>query len=284
MRRWGLSFLFMVFALGAQADSLPLATDSSSPTDLAIVGGLSGVPEGEIRYVAWSDLAALPTTELELTGEFGPGQQTLTVVFVEDLWAQLPVAAGADSLLAWCTDDYFSIYPTDYIAEHKPFVVLKINGTGPETWPPPGLQYNPGPYVISVADEVVPGTRALLDSGHKRPWGVDKIKFVNAEEALAPAHAGSWAKLGPLGEAGRTIWVNSCSSCHPGPGGLVGGNKSQRPFEVLAAHAKYNTAYFRQYVRDPKSLVPSATMEPHPHYSDEQLDELIAFITAAPGK
>ncbi|WP_324726113.1 c-type cytochrome [Actomonas aquatica] len=268
----------------ANAGDLTLSTESSSPYDLAILGGLDGVPAGETRYVSWDEVAGLPTTTLELTGEFVPGKQEVTVVFVEDLWKVLPVAAEADTLLAWCTDDYFSIYPPEFIAKQKPFVVVKINGDGPDKWPPEGLSFNPGPYVISVADEVVPGTRAILDVGHKRPWGVDKIKFVNEDEALAPAFAGEWSDVSELAAAGRTIWVNSCSSCHPGPGGLVGGNKSQRPFPVLQAHAKYNTDYFRKYVRDPKSLVPSATMEPHPHYTDAQLDALVAFISAESGE
>lgn len=283
MRRWlsaGSLFLATVLGAAAQPESLPLATTSTSPYDLAIVGGLAGVPDGETRYVAWSDLAALPTTTLELEGEFVPGRQTVTVVFVEDLWSVLPVADGADTLLAWCADGYFSIYQPEFIARQKPFVVLKINGDGPDQWPPEGLSFNPGPYVISVADEVVPGTESILDVNHKRPWGVDEIKFVALEDALAPVHRARWSHLSAAGEAGRSIWVNSCSSCHPGPQGLVGGDKSQRPFEVLVAHAKYNTAYFRTYVRDPKSLVPSAKMEPHPHYTDAQLDDLIAFITA----
>jgi cytochrome c2 len=48
----------------------------------------------------------------------------------------------------------------------------------------------------------------------------------------------------------------------------------------LAAHAAFNQAYFRKYVREPRSVMPGAKMEAHPHYTDTQLDELIAFITA----
>ena len=200
--------------------------------------------------------------------------------FVEDLLKALPVASGGDTLLAYCSDGYFSIYPPDFIAARKPFLVLAINGGGPETWPPEGLSFNPGPYLISVADEIVPGTEAVLDVGHKRPWGVTSIRFASYVETVAPTYRGNWAQLDAEATAGREIWINSCSSCHPGPGGLVGGNKSQRPFEVLFAHARYNTDYFRKFVRDPQSMVPGAKMEPHPHYSDAQLDALIAFITA----
>jgi hypothetical protein len=33
-------------------------------------------------------------------------------------------------------------------------------------------------------------------------------------------------------------------------------------------------------VRSPKQVNPNATMEAHPHYTDVQLEALIAFITA----
>lgn len=265
------------------ASQLAVSKTAGSPYDLKITAGLADVPSGEDRFVAWSDLDSLPTEVLELEGEFVPGMQSVTVVFLDQVMGALPVASQADTVLAWCTDGYFSIYPPEFIARQRPFVVLRINGDGPDKWPPEGLNFNPGPYVISVADEVVPGTEAILDVGHKRPWGVDRIAFVALNTALAPAHTGKWRELSTAGNVGRDIWVNSCSSCHPGPGGLVGGDKSQRPFEILAAHAKYNTDYFRTYVRSPTSVVPSAKMEAHPHYTDEQLDALIAFITAEQG-
>eukprot|EP01034_Spumella_vulgaris_P006802 gene6802-8675_t len=50
----------------------------------------------------------------------------------------------------------------------------------------------------------------------------------------------------------------------------------------LFDHAAYNAAYFKKYVRAPKTAMPGATMEAHPHYTDEQLAELIAFIVAEP--
>jgi len=97
---------------------------------------------------------------------------------------------------------------------------------------------------------------------------------------VADLFSGKWAKLSARAQEGREIWVNSCTSCHRGPGSSFGGTKSDRPFEVLVAHASLNQDYFKKYVRDPKSVVPTAKMEPHPHYTDAQLDALIAFLEA----
>lgn len=262
---------------------LPLHAERSSPFDLTVTGRLEGVPAGSARYVRWADLRALPTHRLVLDGEFVKGEQVMTVVYLSDVWNALPKAKGADTVLATCTDGYTSVYTQPFIAENRPFVILEINGAGPDAWPPPGITYNPGPYVIFVSTKVASTVGTLLDVGHKRPWGVAAIELANYEERYAAIHRGRWSRLSERATEGRQIWINSCASCHQGPGGIFGGTKSDRPFEVLAAHAGYNQAYFKRYVRDPQGVVAGAKMEAHPHYSEGQLDALIAFITAEPG-
>ena len=266
--------------LASDALALPLHMERRSPTDLAVTGLLNGVPEGSMRYVRWADLAKLPSSKLKLTGEFVPGEQEVTVVFLSDLWAALPRAAGADTVLATCTDGYLSVYSSAFIKEFRPFLILAINGQGPEKWPPPGLTFNPAPYVISVAAAVVPAVSRLLDAGHKRPWGVTTITLARYESSFAGFFSGRWAALSARALAGRELWINSCASCHHGAPGTAGGTKSDRPFDVLVAHATHNSDYFKRYIRDPKGFVPTAKMEPHPHYSDSQLGDLVAFLRA----
>lgn len=283
--RWAAAAL-LGFSVAQSADAaLPLQRERTSPYDLILTGRLAGVPAGEERFVRWADLRALPTVKLRLDGEFVPGEQELTVVFLSDVWAALPRGAGADTLLATCASDgYASIYRERFIADYRPFLVLEINGQGPEKWPPPGLNYNPGPYVITISAHVVPAVATLLDAGHKKPWGVTAVEVANFAERDRDSFTGRWASLSPRAEAGREIWINSCASCHAGPGRTFGGTKSGRPFDVVAAHAANEPAFFKKYVRAPTSLVPAAQMEAHPHYTDAQLDALIAFITAENGK
>jgi hypothetical protein len=265
--------------LGADsARALELHAEKTSPLDLALKGRLEGVPPGETRYLRHAELAALPTRVLKLTGEFVPGEQEVTVVMLDDVLAKLPRAAGADALIATCTDGYASIYTTEFMAEYKPFLVLAINGKGPETWPPEGLSFNPGPYVISIAKQLAPDAPELLDAGHKRPWGVDTIEFANYEERFGLWHKGALKDPSPLVAEGRDIWINSCFSCHNAPQESLGGTKAARPIQIVATHAAYNPDYFKTYVRTPKKLNPIAAMEPHPHYTDDQLGALIAFL------
>lgn len=262
------------------ARSLDLHASRGSPFDLEFTGRLAGLPAGQSRYARWSDLRALPTSRVTLNGEFTSGDQVLTVVFLEDLLRALPLGAGADTMLATTTDGYAAVYTRSFIAQYRPFLVLEIDGKGPRDWPPPGVDYNPGPYVITVSSVLVPAVARYRDIDHKKPWGVTAIELANYAERYRGAYTGSRANLPPSGQDGREIWINSCACCHPGPPGVFGGTKSARPFQVIAAYAGYDRPFFTKYVRKPKSLVPCAKMEPHPDYSDAELSHLIEFITA----
>jgi hypothetical protein len=255
------------------ARALDLHDSRSSPFDLAFTGRLSGVPAGQTRYAAWSEIRALPTSKVTLNGEFTSGDQVLTVVFLGDLLKALPASAGTDALLATCGDGYASVYTLDFIAQYRPFLVLEINGKGPKDWPPPGLDYNPGPYVITVSSALAPAAAKYRDIEHKKPWGVAAIELANYAERYRGIYTGPRASL-------SAAWVNSCACCHAGPPGSFGGTKADRPFQVIAAYAGYDRPFFMKYVRKPKSLVPCAKMEPHPDYSDAELSNLIEFITA----
>ncbi len=260
--------------------ALELYATRSSPTDLAITGLLQGLAPGEVRYLHYDELRALPTTTLTIKEGFLRGPQQVTALFLSDLLKALPALPRADCVFATCTDGYGSIFNQAFIGTYQPFLALEINGLGPTKWPLKETIYNPGPYVITVSTDLVPAAADFLDLGHKKPSGVVTLEIGNYAERLAPAFTGDWAHLSPAAEAGRTIWINSCACCHPGPGSGFSGTKSGRPFPVLVAYAAYAKPYFKQYVHDPKSLSPSAKMEPHPHYTDQQLDQLIAFITA----
>ncbi len=272
--------LLCALAASGEAGALDLHRERSSPYDLALTGSVAGVPAGETRYARWSELRALPTAELTLEGEFVKGPQTLTVVFLADLWKALPVAPGADTILASCADGYASVFTPGFIAMYRPFLVLEINGKGPTDWPPKGLDFNPGPYVITVSADLVPAAAKYRDIEHKKPWGVATLEIATYAERFKPVYSGRWASLSPSAVDGREIWINSCASCHEGPSGIFGGTKAARPFQVIAAYAGYDRAFFVKYVRDPKSLVPCAKMEPHPRYTNAELGGLIAFITA----
>jgi hypothetical protein len=269
-----------LLAIVGPARALELQGARGSPFDLALTGKVAGIPVGATRYARWSDLRALPTAQLTLKGEFIDGPQVVTVVFLSDLLKALPVSPDADAVLATCADGYASVFTSAFISSYRPFLVLEINGRGPVDWPPKGLDFNPGPFVVTVSPDLVPAAARYRDVEHKKPWGVTTLEFATYSERYRPVYSGRWESLTAPARDGREIWINSCASCHQGPAGIFGGTKAERPFEVIAAYAGFDRPFFMKYVRDPKSLVPCAKMEPHPHYTDEELSGLIAFITA----
>lgn len=259
--------------------SLTLHPDRLHPLDLAISGELVGLEPGKTAYLRARDLQSLPTQLLTVENYYQTGKQTAKVVLLSDLWAALPLAPGADTLLAHCEDGYASVFPLTFIEQHRPFVILEFEGKTLEAWAELGFSFNAGPYIISVSEVLSPGVRAVLDIGHKEPWAVNRLSVIAYRARFASLYS---TKTSPAIDQGRQIWVNSCFSCHLGPDRETGGNKSGIPFGVVQSYAHHNTSYLKQYIRDPKKLVPAARMEPHPHYTDDQLNALIAFLRSLP--
>ena len=275
--------LFLATALlPALHATVALHSDRSSPFDLAVSGTLEGVPSGGTRYVRYADLRALPTTKLRVTGEFVQGDQEITVVFLSDLCQAMPVSAGTDCLVATCNDLYVSIFPQTFISAYRPFLVVEINGAGPDKWSRGDLGGDPGPYVITVSSRLVPEADHYLALEHKKPWGVVAIEFAHFADKFAEAYQGPWSTLSPRAASGRQLWIDSCASCHAGPGQPDAATKSHLAFSILKAIAQGDPGLVRNYVRHPTSVIATAKMEAHPYYTDEQLDAIIAFITAEP--
>jgi hypothetical protein len=278
MKLQTLAAALFALSLAGQALALDLHRDRTSPLDLAVTGRIVGVPAGEPRYVRWADLRSMHTEKLTVDGEFLAGPQVLTVLFLDELWRALPVGPGADAFLATCNDGYASVFTSEFIGRIRPFLVLEINGKGPGDWAHAGLSGNPGPYAVTVSARLAPESASYRDLEHKKPWGVTALEVASYGERFRGIYSGSFSALSPKEKDGREIWVNSCASCHEGPPGTFGGTKSGRPFQVIAAYARYDRPFFENYVRDPKSMVPSAQMEPHPHYTDAEMAGLVAFI------
>jgi mono/diheme cytochrome c family protein len=269
-----------LLVLPAAHAALPLHSDRASPFDLAVTGLLAGVPAGSVRYVRYADLRALPSTKLPVADEFARGEQEVTVVFLSDLWKAMPAMSDADCLLATCKDEYASVFTRNFIADCRPFLVLEIDGAPPDKWSGRGLKDDPGPYVISVSAALAPAVGHFLSIEHKKPWGVIAVEFARYADKFHDAYAGRWAGLSARAIAGREMWIGACASCHAGPGQTFSGAKSHLPFAIVAAVAKGDPELFRRYVRKPASVVSSATMQAHPYFTDEQLNAIIAFVTA----
>ena len=226
---------------------------------------------------SWSfnQIAALPSESFTFDdGSYFDGR-SVKVVRMATFWKSVDPEGTADVMTAYCKDKYFSVYTREFVDTYNPFIIYEVDGDKPSAWKD-GLE-NASPFFISCAFEE--GTPPYQDKGHKQPWGVESVSFGKYDEMFAAFYTGDFEELSHPATEGRSIWINSCASCHEGPANGIGGHKATRPWEVLAIHAQHNEAYFVNYTRDPKRINPMALMEPHPQYSDEQMAALVAFLT-----
>jgi hypothetical protein len=215
--------LLLAGSLPAAGATLNVLPGPGGPFDLPVAGMVAGVDPGQAAHVARADLLTLPLQTVDVAGHFGSKVKTARVVMLGDLIAALPHAPGVDVLLAACTDGYMSVYTSGFIRRYHPFLVLELDGVGPDHWPPAGLAYNPGPFAIDVSEAVAPGVGKYLDIAHKQPWAVVSIRLSSMAASFGGYYEGRWAHLSPAAVAGRELWINSCASCHAGPEGVAGG-------------------------------------------------------------
>ncbi|MCH2156326.1 MAG: cytochrome c [Opitutales bacterium] len=224
--------------------------------------------------LSYEFVAGLEAKELNLHQPPYFNHAKLKVVPMEALWKSVAGAEEKDTLLAWCWDGYLSHFSRDFSKEKEAFIVVEINGVKPSNWKE-SFDVDPGPFFFSFDDQAHPG---VLGSGHKMPWGVTEIEFVNYAERFEPYYSGKFTELSHQGEIGRKYWMVSCISCHSGPAGTIGGSRAMRPFEILAAHAIHNSEYFINYTINPQSFNPNSKMSAVTYFSEEQLTDLIAFM------
>jgi mono/diheme cytochrome c family protein len=263
--------------------SLPLNATRKLPSDLELGGGLAGLPAGTTRYVSLDALLALPLVTYTVTDDPDlPSPSQISGIPLDDLARMLGAEPSADLVVAICDDKYRANYPRDYIKEHRPMLVLRVNGQPPSGWPKdPESHSDMGPYMISHP-KFTPSFKILTHADEAQiPWGVMRLEFRD-EMTVFGAIAPPASRSGDAAvQAGYEIAQQYCFHCHNA--GQEGGQKAGRSWQVLAAFASSAPDYFSAYVRDPKSKNASAQMPANPAYDDATIAALRDyFATFAP--
>jgi mono/diheme cytochrome c family protein len=254
-------------------------SERSSPSDLEIGGDLASLPVGSTRYLTREELLSLPQVSFSVANDPNfAGPTEVSGVLLETLAREIAGSPDSDLAVAICADQYRGHYPRAYVQEHRPVLVLKVNGQSPEHWPKDaeGHGLDMGPYMISHRN-FKPAFRILAHEDESQiPWGVVRIEFRDEKkvlDAIAPRGASDVvAKV----QDGYRIAQQNCFRCHNMNN--EGGRKAHRPWPVLAAWASSSPDYFASYVRHPKSQNPNAQMTPNPKYDDVTLQALVAYF------
>jgi len=254
-----------------------LRVQRSSPGDLEVGGELAGVPPGSTRYIRYEDLLQMPQEHSTVTDDSNfRGNTEIEGVALETL-ARLLGQAPADALIvAICYDQYRTNYPRDYMAEHHPVLVLRIDGQLRNHWPPSENGGPLGPYLISHPF-FKPAFKILSHEDEPQiPYGVTRIE-VHRESVVFGAirPSGKWPPDSQVGQ-GYMIARQDCFRCHnmSSEGGTMAGSSWLR----LAALANNDGKKFRQTIRNPASVTPGAKMPAQPGYDDATLDALTAYF------
>src|SRR5579863_2681725 len=122
-----------VFATNGQAPlSLTLHTERTSPLDLEVGGDLRGLPTGTTRYVTREELLKLPQVDSVVRDDSNfTSAVDISGVLLEVLARRLGAAPASDLVVAICDDKYRANYSREYIAAHRPLLVLLVNGKPP---------------------------------------------------------------------------------------------------------------------------------------------------------
>ncbi len=278
--RFGLIVMGAALAAAAFSPSVPrrlsLATQRSSPQDLAISGEVAGVAQGQKGFVRYAELSSLPQVSFTVQDDENFGHPVkLSGVSLDTLAAALGVT-GKKFIAANSNDGYEAHYSAEYRTQHHPFVVLRIDGQEPAHWPkgPDGENY--GPYLISHAS-FAPAYHVLAQKDEAQiPYGVVELRFMDEaavmKELLPP---GGGAGPSPAMQGYRIVMQN-CLRCHRN--GDVGGTKSPFGWPQMALIAQGNPAAFGKYVVRPNSVNPEANMPANPEYDAATVAALTAYF------
>jgi len=205
-------------ALAAQTGADParlLHLHRASPGDLEVGGELAGLPPGSTRFIRYEDLLRLPQENYTVRDDTNfHGKTDIGGVALETLVRKLGKTPDDSLIVAICYDRYRTNYPRDYLAAHRPVLVLRIDGKLRDQWPPSENGGPVGPYLISHPF-FKPAFKVLSHEDEPQiPFGVTRIE-VRRESVVFGAirPPGTWAEGSTVAQ-GYAIARQDCFRCH----------------------------------------------------------------------
>jgi mono/diheme cytochrome c family protein len=272
-------FVVIAFlACNSNAESLQPSSIRQSWQDLEVITLDSKGKSAKTVYYSYEQLLALPTVTVKT--ERDPNTNTpatYTGVYMSDLFESFGANAPFDVIGANCLDRSKQYYDRDYVAKHRPILLLKFDGNLPRDWPPTEQGNKLGPYcVVHESFSPTETIYGYVEESRNAP-AVTSLELTSFNQSLGlftPKKGGS----DPEVMKGQKIAVGSCISCHNFKKG--GGHSADSSFFLLAAMAANSKDTFRKRVIDPRSVYPKSVMPPHPTFDDDTFNALEAYLKA----
>ena len=135
-------------ACNSNAESLQPSSSRQSWQDLEVIT-FDSQCKAKTVYYSYHQLLALPTVTVKT--ERDPNTNTpatYTGVYISDLFESFGANASFDVIGANCLDRSKQYYDRDYVAKHRPILLLKFDGNLPRDWPPTEQGNKLGPYYV----------------------------------------------------------------------------------------------------------------------------------------
>jgi len=262
----------------SNAASLQSSATSEDPLDLEVITlDPQGIPAKTVYY-SYDQLLTLPAVTVKT--ERDPNTSTpatYTGIYLSDLFEAFDADASFDVIAAKCSDGRKQYYDRDYVARHRPILLLKFDGKPPADWPNAEHGSWLGPYCV-VHESFSPAETIYGYVEQPRiasaVASLELTSFTQSLGRFTPKESGN----APEVAKGQKIAVGSCISCHKlgNAGGILGGSS----WQVLAERAVNSKDYFRKYVTDPHSMNVMSGMPPHPTFDDNTFNALEAYFKA----
>ncbi len=239
---------------------------------------VSGLAAGQSGYVSYKDLLSLPQTKAVVTSDPdypGPPLHVSGLSF-ETVAKAVGALPNSDLIDGLCEDHYRSHFPADYLAQHHPILVLKVDGKSLEDWAKETHQYDPSPYVVMYAN-FIPTFKVLAHSDQQQlPDNLVRLNFTTQARTFGPIEPRGNHAAGSPEQIGFTIAKQNCLRCHFM--GASGGTKSGRTWQSLGTWAAEQPKYFQAYVKDPAKYEPHTHMAANPEYDAATLQALTVYF------
>jgi len=276
-----LARVFVVIALltcNSNAASLQPSATRQKWEDLEVITLDSKGNPAKAVYYSHDQLLTLPTVTVKT--ERDPNTNTpatYTGVYIGDLFEAFGADASFDVIGTHSLDNYKQYYDRDYIAKHRPILLLKFDGNLPDDWRRGEGGTELGPYCV-VHESFTPVEKIYgYVEKPRSPHAVVSLELTSYSQSLgrfAPKKGGN----DPEVAKGQTIAVGSCISCHNL--GNAGGQVAHTDWDRLAGSAVGAQDRFRKYVTDPRSFNPISAMPPQPTFDDKTFNALEVYFKA----
>ncbi len=183
-----LTRVFVVIALlacNSNAAKLQPSATRQNWQDLEVITLDSQGNPAETVYYGYDQLLTLPTVTVKT--ERDPNTDTpatYTGVYISDLFEAFGADASLDVIGANCLDKYKQYYDRDYIARHRPILLLKFDDNLPDDWPHTEQGSTLGPYCV-VHESFRPMETIYGYVEEPRiPYGVVSLELTRFSESL----------------------------------------------------------------------------------------------------